>query len=256
MLGSFDPYLPRHLTTCVADLLEWTHENLAAPFWRLYLAAGAGGQVRFGETGGEWRDLLPSHIYLIPPETPFASRATRPFRQFYTHFQVPASRHAVPGVTWIALEITRDLPRHERLPRDIRHGHYPTPRQIPSLLCDALACVPQGFFDSPLLEPELRLVVDYLHEHLHEGLSNEMLAKIAGLSPNGLTRKFQEQLHTSPQQYLREKRLQKACLLLRHGTGSIEEIAAATGFSDRYHFSKVFRKYRRISPAAFRRIKA
>ena len=51
----------------------------------------------------------------------------------------------------------------------------------------------------------------------------------------------------------RRQRVERACVLL-HATGnSIEQIAEATGFCDRYHFTRVFTRLRGVSPAAFRK---
>jgi len=47
-------------------------------------------------------------------------------------------------------------------------------------------------------------------------------------------------------------RLQKAKELLAVNVQSITDIAAETGFEDIYHFNKMFRKYEKCSPTAYR----
>ena len=56
----------------------------------------------------------------------------------------------------------------------------------------------------------------------------------------------------SPKKYLLNQRMEHARRLLIHSTDSIEEIAAQTGYADRFHFSKVFRRFYDIPPAAYR----
>ena len=41
--------------------------------------------------------------------------------------------------------------------------------------------------------------------------------------------------------------------MLAHTGDSIEQIAAATGFCDRNHFSRAFKRYYQIPPAEYRR---
>ena len=72
------------------------------------------------------------------------------------------------------------------------------------------------------------------------------------MSVNTLLRRFREQIGCSPQAFLTDCRLQKACVLLDHTSQSIEQIAEACGFCDRYHFSKVFKAHYRCGPAAYR----
>jgi transcriptional regulator GlxA family with amidase domain len=56
-----------------------------------------------------------------------------------------------------------------------------------------------------------------------------------------------------PHIYGLHKRLDRASIMLRYSTASIKEIADATGFCDRYHFSKTFKQVFKINPSAFRR---
>ncbi len=55
-----------------------------------------------------------------------------------------------------------------------------------------------------------------------------------------------------PGQFLLECRLRRAEKLLTSGTLRINEVARECGFSDEFHFSRIFRKYRTLSPSAFR----
>ena len=53
--------------------------------------------------------------------------------------------------------------------------------------------------------------------------------------------------------FVRARRIELAGVLLHNSAKKIEEIAAATGFCDRYHFSRVFKRLRGMGPAEFRR---
>jgi AraC-like DNA-binding protein len=47
--------------------------------------------------------------------------------------------------------------------------------------------------------------------------------------------------------------VEKACNLLHHSDLSIDQIASACGFSDRYYFTRVFSKTMAASPGAYRK---
>ena len=68
-----------------------------------------------------------------------------------------------------------------------------------------------------------------------------------------MLRMFKQDTGMTPQQYLIECRITQARNLLLNTSMSLDEIAEQTGFSDRYHFSKMFRKYADAAPAAFRK---
>ena len=72
-------------------------------------------------------------------------------------------------------------------------------------------------------------------------------------SVNTMFRQYQRELGMSPQAYLRQKRIEKACALLYDPERSIKQVAEETGFCDRYHFSRTFKDSQGITPFAYRR---
>ena len=67
-----------------------------------------------------------------------------------------------------------------------------------------------------------------------------------------LIRLFRQETGDTPMSSLRARRIALACELLHHSDQTIDNIATAVGFYDRYHFTKTFRQLREITPAAFR----
>ena len=78
------------------------------------------------------------------------------------------------------------------------------------------------------------------------------VASHLGIDRTYLFRVFRRHLGTSPQEYLLEFRLRKACELLRRTTLSVGEIACSVGFEQPAHFSALFRRRRGMSPREFR----
>ena len=61
-------------------------------------------------------------------------------------------------------------------------------------------------------------------------------------------REFKRRFQISPAKYLMLQRVEVAATRLDTSEDSIETIAALTGFYDRYHFTKVFKRLRGCTP--------
>ena len=64
---------------------------------------------------------------------------------------------------------------------------------------------------------------------------------------------FKEYTGSSPVDYLNELRIDRACFEISVNRKNATEAAYATGFNDQSYFSKVFRKYRGISPTEYKK---
>jgi len=95
-----------------------------------------------------------------------------------------------------------------------------------------------------------------MRERHSQPLSNDELAGRVGMNTNAFIRLFKQATGKPPQAYHTNLRLERACMLLSHTRRGIPEIAEETGFCDRYHFTNVFTRKRKLSPAAFRRMLA
>lgn len=109
----------------------------------------------------------------------------------------------------------------------------------------------------PLIDNDLfrRLVRarDYIHEHSHERIVLEDIAKQAHLSPFHFHRLFQNLFGKTPHAYLTEVRLTRARDLLRLDHHSITDICFDVGFNSLGSFSSLFSKKVGCSPKIYRR---
>lgn len=78
------------------------------------------------------------------------------------------------------------------------------------------------------------------------------VAKTIGISRGYLTRIFTEKTGTSPQEFQRRYRMERAGDLLRYTHSSVTAIAEELGYTDVLSFSKSFRKHFGMSPTSFR----
>ena len=96
--------------------------------------------------------------------------------------------------------------------------------------------------------------LQHIEAHLASPPSNPELATLCHLSTDHFIRYFRRAVGSTPAQYGLERRLALAAHQLLNSQCTIEEIAAATGFSDRFHFSKVFKQKLHTPPVAYRKM--
>jgi AraC family transcriptional regulator len=103
-----------------------------------------------------------------------------------------------------------------------------------------------------LPDARLQRVIDYLDASLASEVSLGDLADLAGLSPNYFLSAFKKATGKTPHRLLTEMRIAKACELLSNPQISIVNVALAVGFSSQSHFTTVFRRFRKTTPASYR----
>jgi AraC-like DNA-binding protein len=95
----------------------------------------------------------------------------------------------------------------------------------------------------------------YLHDKFNESVSLDELVALTMLSRFHLVRAFA--LHTGipPHAYQLKLRIERACVLLRAGVAAAEA-ATQVGFADQSHFTRHFKRIRRITPGQYARMHA
>ncbi|MGB1254492.1 MAG: helix-turn-helix domain-containing protein [Thiolinea sp.] len=94
----------------------------------------------------------------------------------------------------------------------------------------------------------------YLDQHFSQPVSLSELAVIAHLSSRQLSELFRRELGCTPQQYLTDKRMQRASCLLETSRLSVQQIADQVGYNNLAAFSDRFRKHFGHSPKHFRQL--
>jgi AraC family transcriptional regulator len=111
---------------------------------------------------------------------------------------------------------------------------------------------PVGAEAERLSDARVRRVVDHLESSLAEEVSLADLAELAGLSPNHFLNAFKKATGKTPHRFLTERRVARACELLRNPQMPIVSIALAVGFSSQSHFTTVFGRFVGTTPASYR----
>jgi AraC family transcriptional regulator len=99
---------------------------------------------------------------------------------------------------------------------------------------------------------QVRRMMDYIESRLHEQLSLETLAAVAGMGVWTFTRHFRESFGRTPHAYIIERRIDRARRLLVEGSLPIKEVASVCGFADQAHMTRLFRAHLHTTPATLR----
>ena len=98
----------------------------------------------------------------------------------------------------------------------------------------------------------LRPLLNWMEENLGEQLDITTIAAKATMSTRTLNRRFQEQIGTTPLQWLHHARLRQAQFLLETTDHSIERVAGQVGFNAVTTFRERFRDLVGTSPQRYR----
>jgi AraC family transcriptional regulator len=104
--------------------------------------------------------------------------------------------------------------------------------------------------DAALPREKLRVVVEYVEEHLGDGLTLERMAAAARLSPYHFARQFKAATGLPPHRYVIARRVERAKQLVQDGL-SLSEAAVSAGFSDQSQFSQHFKRLVGVTPGQF-----
>lgn len=93
--------------------------------------------------------------------------------------------------------------------------------------------------------------VDFIHYN-YATIHVSDVVNFIGFNRSYFTTVFRRKVGASPQEYIRQYRLGKSCLLLS-GTGlSIQEVAARVGYENQMSFARMFKKAYGMTPTEFR----
>ena len=102
----------------------------------------------------------------------------------------------------------------------------------------------------------LRNVLAFIEEHLAQPLTLMELADQAALSEYHFARMFRQSTGLAPHQYVMQRRMERAKVMVQHTATPLTDIALACGFNSASHFSNRFRSVMGMTPSQLRAAKA
>lgn len=251
--------LLNHGSVEIAD--RWRQRQVRSSFWRIYVHDRDGAEA---VVGGTRYPLGPNRVHLLPAWMRFDHRTARPVRQFHASFDL---------VRWTARLTNRLAPLPIGLAFDagmrsawaaVRRGYAQgngasaaTAVRINALICAALAAWIDTLDDDAALgiaagRGEVEPALVYIENHLHEPLSNAMLAELCHYSTDHFAKVFRGVVGQTPARYVVERRVAQAAQALAFSDRSIDAIAESLGFGNRFYFSRQFKRHLGTPPAAYR----
>lgn len=111
-----------------------------------------------------------------------------------------------------------------------------------------------GSHEKDLSDRALKRICDYIEEHLEQELSLTKLADIGGFNASYLSRLFKQVYDVTITEFINQKRMKHAALLLKSTNYKIQEIAEKSGYLSPHSFARAFRGFYGTSPAEYREI--
>ena len=264
-------------------LEKWTSHEMSFPYWRLYWNKNEGAYVKTHKKVY----LSNKKLVLIPPETSFSTgidyipgkSSTNPndlvgnrisdkkeeqmmikeskIAHLFIHFNLAFNLER-SGNKVYSFDINDE--QKEIIDRlicklldDSSEFNVVDTLRLHKLIFSVISMVPAKYLNLRKVDDRISFLTDYIEEHLGDRLANKELAQKIYMSTNSFTRFFKEQMMVSPQEFVRKTRIDKASNLLEDSSLSIDDIAERCGFTDRFHFSKVFKKLKGIPPVEYRK---
>ena len=251
--------------------LDWgRHVGNTVPHWVLYANRVPGAAVRIN---GTLTALDAEVAVLIPPMITYdcviASEAQHTWalfdlvgipatlvrERFHERLVLPRAPLLEPlvGLTRAALQRARAGGQDHREPA----AAFAAKAWIHA----AMALVWQGLsakdiqrLSAASLDPRVAPALDRIATSLGDPLENQELAQLCGLSERQFLAVFRDHVGASPAQYVLERRVGEAALMLSDTELAIPALASACGFPDRYYFTRAFTRRMGTPPAAYRRM--
>lgn len=261
---------------------DWNWKNVNSPFTRLYYVTEGSAQIELPD--GIYT-LSPKHMYFIPAFTIHTNICKSNFVHYYLHIYEDHYSDNDWLDHWkfpVEIEATDlDLALFKRLceinPHMTLQKSAPTtydnnPTLMQNLIknrqrafCDKVESrgivfqllsrfFKQGQSKIEMEDNRIAKTVLYIRKHLNEAIELEKLAEISCLSKDHFIRLFKKELGTTPLQYINQKKIEKAQLLLITEELAVKEIAFQLAFDDYSYFNRLFKKTTGVTPQEYRRL--
>ncbi|WP_304217566.1 AraC family transcriptional regulator [Phocaeicola plebeius] len=261
---------------------DWNWKNVNSPFTRLYYVTEGSAQIELPD--GIYT-LSPKHMYFIPAFTIHTNICKSNFVHYYLHIYEDHYSDNDWLDHWkfpVEIEATDlDLALFKRLceinPHMTLQKSDPTtydnnPTLMQNLIknrqrafCDKVESrgivfqllsrfFKQGQSKIEMEDNRIAKTVLYIRKHLNEAIELEKLAAISCLSKDHFIRLFKKELGTTPLQYINQKKIEKAQLLLITEELAVKEIAFQLAFDDYSYFNRLFKKTTGVTPQEYRRL--
>ena len=259
---------------------DWNWKNVSSPFTRIYYVTK--GQAWLHLPAGVV-ELKPQHLYIIPAYTLHSYECDGEFEHYYLHvyegfkketdvfdfFDFPTEVKAEKMDEKIFANMCEthpdvELPASDPTLYDNRtqftdyvHRYNEMPLYDKMELRGSILILFSRFMKNarPRIwtkDERMAKVLKYIHNNIYDDIDIANLASVACVTKPYLIRLFTKNFGISPLQYINQKKMEKAQLMLITGDLPIKELAYELGFNDHSYFIRLFKKIIGTTPMDYR----
>lgn len=259
---------------------DWNWKDVNSPFARLYYVTEGAAQVVMPNATLQ---LLPHHLYIIPPNTLHSNICTGTFSHYYVHiyedpscdsnifddFEFPFDLEALPEdeslmSRLIALNPQMQLPQSDPQSYDNQH----------SILSNIQVSLSRTFADrlesrgilytilarfvriskpkESVIDSRIKKTLKYIRHHLSEPIDIGTLSSQVYLTKDHFIRLFRKKTGYTPNAYITNKKIERSELLLVTTDLPLKQIAHELGYDDQSYFIRLFKKNTLVTPQQYR----
>lgn len=260
---------------------NWNFSRLCSPFLRIYYVESGEASVSLQ---GVTHRLRAGHLYMIPPFTQHSDTCTGAFTHYYIHildqtiqgqniyeqnqfpFEAEADADAIRQIRRL-MEINPHCQLRQSAPSSydnrqaineaINRFTQKEGRQQYETQALLMMLIARFYNRAVPLhtsrDDRLMRVQRHIRQHLNRPLPLDELAEQAAVCKDSLIRIFKRELGITPVDYILNKRIEQAQILLLTQTGPVKEIALQLGFSNQSYFTAQFKRITGLTPLEYRK---
>lgn len=261
---------------------DWNYKNVRSPFARIYLVKE--GYARLHLPGNRIQDLRPNHLYMIPPFTMHSCECTNHFTLYYIHiYDNQKSDYSILEDLMYPVEIKaknidellverlftinpdsalnhNDPKKYDNTTNLIKTINNQINRATHDLLetngilfqlLSHFMVYSKDKYD--IVDNRILRVVKYIRNNIHKDISIEELKDMCCLSKDHFIRLFKNDLQETPTQYIIQRKIERAQLMLITSDLLIKDIAYELSFENISYFNRLFKKATGLTPSDYRK---
>lgn len=259
---------------------DWNWRNVNSPFTRLYYVTEGTARILL-PTGIQ--ELKPDHLYLVPSFTTHSYLCDTHFVHYYLHIyedhqsessiledfsfptEIPAGDLELPLIKRLCgINPTMQLPQSDPTSYD----------NSPTLIKNIIKNKQRTFCDkvesrgivyqlmarflkdaqpkAEINDDRIQKVLSYIRKNIYKTIDIDSLAAISCLSKDHFIRLFKKEVNNTPLQYINQKKIEKAQLILITDSMPVKNISYLLAYEDHSYFNRLFKKLTGVTPQQYR----
>lgn len=259
---------------------DWNWRNVNSPFTRLYYVTEGAARILL-PTGIQ--ELKPDHLYLVPSFTTHSYLCDTHFVHYYLHIyedhqsessiledfsfptEIPAGHLELPLIKRLCgINPTMQLPQSDPTSYD----------NNPTLIKNIIKNKQRTFCDkvesrgivyqlmarflkdaqpkTEINDDRIQKVLSYIRKNIYKTIDIDSLAAISCLSKDHFIRLFKKEINNTPLQYINQKKIEKAQLILITDSMPVKNISYLLAYEDHSYFNRLFKKLTGVTPQQYR----